>query len=106
MYIEVIDMRKGVDGLSGLVRNGLQKDPLSGDVFIFLNRRRNQIKLLLWEGDGFALYYKRLEKGNYEIPSFEHKNEAEIHSRELVLILQGVVLKSVKRTDRYTHPPA
>jgi transposase len=57
------DMRKGFDRLCGMVRDQLQKDPLGGDVFVFINRRRNQIKLLCWEGDGFMLFYKRLEKG-------------------------------------------
>lgn len=68
-------MRKGFDGLSGLVREG---DPLSGDVFIFFNRRRTQVKLLLWERDGFSIYHKRLERGTYELPvnaSVELRNE-------------------------------
>jgi transposase len=62
-------MRKSFDGLSGIVQHELKKDPLSTVVFIFLNRRHNQGKLLLWEGDGFSLYHKRLEKGTYEMPS-------------------------------------
>ena len=68
MYSKVADMRKGCDGLSGLVRSEFLQNPLSGDVFIFLNHRRNLIKLLHWQGDGFAIFYKRLEKGTYEIP--------------------------------------
>lgn len=62
------DMRKSFDGLSGLVRSVLLCDPLSGDIFIFLNARRNQIKLLAWEQDGFAVYHKRLERGTFELP--------------------------------------
>ncbi len=61
-------MRKGFDGLSGLVREGLMKNPLSGDVFIFFNKRRSQVKLLLWEKDDFSRYHKRLEQGTYELP--------------------------------------
>lgn len=99
-------MRNGVDGLSGLVRNSLLKDPLSGDIFIFLNRRRNQIKLLLWEGDGFSLYYKRLEKGSYEIPSLNDSPAIEIQSKDLMLILEGIVLKSVCHRERYKHEKA
>lgn len=57
-------MRKSFDGLSGIVQNELKQDPISTAIFIFLNRRRNQVKLLLWEGDGFSLYHKRLEKGS------------------------------------------
>lgn len=101
-YRDAADMRKGFDGLSGLVRNELQCDPLSGDVFIFINKRRNQVKLLLWEGDGFSIYYKRLERGTYELPSLEaHATSAALRSEELMLILQGISLKSVHRRKRY-----
>lgn len=91
-------MRKGFDGLSGLVREALMKDPLSGDVFIFFNKRRTQVKLLLWERDGFSIYYKRLERGTYELPS-STKNE--LRADELMLILQGISLKSVRRRKRF-----
>ncbi len=67
LYRHGTDMRKGFDSLCGIVQNQLEKNPLSGDVYIFLNRRRTHIKLLLWEGDGFSSYYKRLEKGSYEL---------------------------------------
>ena len=93
-------MRKGFDGLSGIVRGALNKDPLSGAVFIFLNRRRNQIKLLLWERDGFSLYHKRLERGTYELPVGDG-DSVELRSDELMLILQGIVLKSVQRRERF-----
>jgi transposase len=62
-------MRKSFDGLTGIVQHELKADPLSAAIFIFLNRRRNQVKLLLWEGDGFSLYHKPLEKGSYELPA-------------------------------------
>jgi transposase len=91
-------MRKGFDGLSGLVRDGLLKDPLSGDVFIFFNKRRSQVKLLLWEGDGFSVYHKRLEQGSYEQPS---ATSAELKNDELMLILQGISLKSVRKRKRF-----
>ena len=95
-------MRKSFDGLSGMVRNELQKDPLSGEVFIFINKRRNQVKILLWEGDGFSLYYKRLEKGTYELPSWKGQTPSvELRSDELMLILQGISLKSVRRRKRF-----
>jgi len=98
LYRRQADMRKGFDGLSGLVREGLSKDPLSGDVFIFFNKRRTHVKLLLWERDGFSLYHKRLERGTYELPSTA---SAELRSDELMLILQGVSLKSVRRRKRF-----
>lgn len=103
LYRGVTDMRKSFDGLSGMVRNELQKDPLRGEVFIFINKRGNQIKLLLWEGDGFSLYYKRLEKGTYELPTWnEHTSCAELGSDELMLILKGISLKSVRRRKRFS----
>lgn len=102
LYCAQADMRKGFDGLSGLVRNKLHQDPLSGDVFIFINKRRNQIKLLLWEGDGFSLYYKRLERGTYELPVITDPcGSLVLRSDELMLILQGISLRSVQRRRRY-----
>jgi transposase len=84
--------------LSGLVRDGLGKDPLSGDVFIFFNRRRTQVKLLLWERDGYSIYYKRLERGSYELPMHD---SVELCADDLLLILQGISLKSVRRRKRF-----
>jgi len=98
LYRHQADMRKGFDGLSGLVREGLSKDPLSGDVFIFFNKRRTHVKLLFWEGDGFSLYHKRLERGTYELPSTA---SVELRSEELMLILQGISLKSIRRRKRF-----
>jgi transposase len=95
-------MRKGFDGLSGLVRDSLQKDPLSGDVFVFFNKRRNQVKLLLWERDGFSIYHKRLERGTYELPSLTNSaTSVELPSDELMLILHGISLHSVHRRKRF-----
>ncbi len=95
-------MRKGFDGLSGLVRDALQKDPLSGDVFIFFNKRHSQVKLLLWERDGFSIYHKRLETGTYELLSLsDSSTSVELRSDELMLILQGISLKSVQRRKRF-----
>ena len=99
------DMRKGFDGLSGIVRNEYLQNPLSGDVFIFLNQQRNRIKLLHWQGDGFAVFYKRLEKGTYELPVYSNEKKGmEISSQHLLLILEGIQLSSVKKRIRYqTH---
>lgn len=97
-------MRKGFDGLSGLVRNELGQDPLRGYVFIFINRRGNQIKLLLWEGDGFSIYYKRLERGTYELPKCANESVCvTLRSDDLMLILQGISLKNIHRRKRYTN---
>jgi transposase len=102
LYRPAADMRKSFDGLSGLVREGLSKDPLSGEVFIFFNARRTQVKLLVWERDGFAIWYKRLEKGTFELPvRDERTNQSELRNDELLLILQGIFLQSVKRRKRF-----
>lgn len=76
--------------------------PINGDVFIILNYRRNRIKVLHWQGDGFAIFYKRLESGTYEIPLKEtSSNKVEIESQTLHLILEGILLSSVKKRRRY-----
>ena len=94
-------MRKGFDGLCGLVNSQMALDALSGSVFIFLNRRRTQVKLLLWEGDGFALYYKRLEKGTYELPAVSGSSATvPLDARQLQFILQGVSLKKIAYRPR------
>lgn len=94
------DMRNGFDGLTGLVRNHLKKDPISGDVFIFINKTRTHIKLLYWDGDGFALFYKRLERGRYAFtpgctPSKQMKRE------ELLMLLEGLSFDKMSKTKRY-----
>jgi transposase len=100
LYRQRTDMRKGFDGLSGHVRNELGRDPLTGDIFIFINGRRNQIKLLLFEGDGFSVYHKRLERGTYEIPKGSDDCLV-LAPEQLQFILQGVVLTSVRRRKRF-----
>mgnify|MGYP000446638724 CR=1 FL=1 len=67
-YTTPTDMRKGFDGLSGLVRDHCALDPCTGDVFVFISRARIHIKLLYWDGDGFVMYYKRLEQGRFDFP--------------------------------------
>ena len=100
------DMRKGFDALCGMVSQHMQSSVLSGGVYIFVNRKRNQIKLLTWEGDGLAIYYKRLEKGVYELPVIAPGSaSATIDSVQLQLILQGIVLTSVRRKARFSLAP-
>lgn len=96
-------MRKGCYGLCGLVQNEMNKNVLQGDVFVFINKRHNQIKLLQWDSDGFALYEKRLEKGTFEQPSHTDDSAAlPLTHLQLQHILQGIVLKSVQHKKRYT----
>jgi transposase len=97
-------MRKGYDSLSGLVNSEMQCNVLGGDFFIFISKRRNQAKLLHWDGDGFSLYCKRLEKGTFEMPvaTTDHATIT-VSWSQLMLILQGISLKSVRRRKRYQH---
>lgn len=101
IYSDLADMRKGFDSLSGLVRSEFKMNPLSGDVFIFLSRTRNKIKLLQWERDGFAIYYKRLEKGRFELPEKMEGKSMPISSQKLMLIMEGIKLSSIKKHKRY-----
>jgi transposase len=104
-YSGIADMRKGFDALCGIVQQHMQSNVLQGGVYIFVNRKRNQIKLLTWEGDGLAIYYKRLEKGVYELPEITSDNaSAVIDALQLQLILQGIVLKSVQKKTRFSFP--
>ncbi|RFM29210.1 IS66 family insertion sequence element accessory protein TnpB [Chitinophaga silvisoli] len=105
LYSKWADVRKSFDGLSGLITNELKMPIESGDVFIFLNRRQTHIKLLQWEGDGFGMYYKRLEEGTFDLPSgFMEGTHSEISSKQLSLVLQGVSLKKAFYRKRYTAP--
>jgi transposase len=97
---QTIDMRNGFDGLAGIVRNSLGQDPVSGDVFIFINKRRSHIKMLYWDGDGFALYYKRLERGRYTL-SKSNSLSKELKRNELLMLLEGLSFKDFTRKKRY-----
>lgn len=95
-------MRKGFDSLSGMVSSHMQLNALDGSVFIFINKKHNQVKLLLWEGDGFALYHKRLEKGTYELPPATNESSSiAISAQQLQFILQGVSLQKIHFRVRY-----
>ena len=95
-------MRKGFDSLCGIVTSQLKMDALSGSIFIFINKKRNQLKLLLWEGDGFSIYYKRLEKGTFEMPDAGNESpSALITAQQLQFILQGVSLQKIHFRKRY-----
>jgi transposase len=96
------DLRKSFDGLAALVRDGLRGDPFSGDIFVFRNKSADRIKLLLWEEDGYAIWYKRLERGSFRFPAAaEGCAHIEIRAADLVMLLAGVDLSSVKRGKRY-----
>src|SRR5690606_9800279 len=92
------DMRKGFDALQGIVSGVLQKDPLSGHLFLFVNRRRDKLKILTWDGDGLAIWYKRLEQGTFQLPAMrEDQQSVEMRSEELLMLLRGIDLASARR---------
>ena len=97
------DLRKSFDGLAELVRQQLRGDPLSGQLFIFRNKRADRVKLLYWDEDGFVIVYKRLEAGTFRFPAADAEG-VEIRAAELQMLLDGVDLDSVKRSKRYRRP--
>jgi transposase len=111
---EPTDLRKGFDGLFALVENVICEDPFSGHLFVFRNQRRDRLKVLWWDRDGLAIFYKRLERGSYEFPTDRMRKRAsapggdsrrlEIRADELALLLEGIDLQSVKRRARYQRP--
>ena len=96
-----VDMRNGFDGLAGIVRNHLKQNPVSSAVFIFINRTGTHIKLLYWDGDGFALFYKRLERGRYSMETAGNTSSRLITREELMMILEGLSFKDMKRKKRF-----
>jgi transposase len=94
------DMRKGFNGLSGLVRQHIEHELLSGDAFIFLNKRRDRVKILVWDRTGFVVWYKVLEQGTFELPAAEN-DTLEMSGTDIQLFLEGIEIKSVKRRKRY-----
>jgi transposase len=100
LYTPAADLRKGFDGLAGIVRQEFDADPLDGSLFLFVNRRRDRMKILHFDGTGFWLYYKRLEAGTFEVVSSQ-ENRVEIDATQLAMLLGGVSLVSAQRRKRY-----
>jgi len=102
LYRQPTDMRKSFEGLSGIVSSALDANPLSGDVFVFLNKRRDRIKLMLWDRDGFWIFYKRLEKGTFQLPAIDSSMDAvELSYDMLWLMIAGIDSNFIKRRPRY-----
>lgn len=96
------DLRKSHDGLAALVEHVLEADPFSGQLFVFRNKRADRMKLLYWDGDGYALWYKRLEVGCFRFPAAQSDvPRVAIAASDLMMLLSGVDLASVKRSRRY-----
>ena len=100
LYIQPTDMRKSFDALCGIVRSELKRDPLSGEVFVFLNRGRTHCKLLHWERGGLVLYYKRLEKGTFA-PPVKNACDPSISWADLVLMTEGITILKSTRKPRF-----
>ncbi len=106
------DMRKSFDTLAALVQTHLEQDPLSGDLFVFRSRRGDRLKLLYWDEDGYALWYKRLEEGCFVLPMPDGQRPTAgahglvLRPAELAMLLDGVDLAHVKRQKRYRRPSA
>jgi transposase len=95
------DMRKSFDGLTGLVEECFHQDPLTGHLFLFVNRRRDRIKVLYFDRDGLAIWYKRLEAGSFEMPRTADPDGVELQPAQLALILSGIDLQSARQRKRY-----
>jgi transposase len=100
---EPADMRKSFDGLAALVAGALALDPLSGHLFVFLNKRRDRIKVLYWDRDGLAVWAKRLERGTFRVPHAT-AGRVEMTTAELAALLAGIDLNTARRRPRYTRP--
>ena len=99
------DMRKGFDGLSTLVEAELGMSPLRGDLFIFLNRRATQVRILFWDRDGYCVLAKRLEQGTFRrVKATDGGAGVEIDAGELAMLLEGIDAKHVRRRKRYRKP--
>ena len=102
-YRQPTDMRKSFNGLSGLVITRLHRNPTSGEVFLFVNKRRDMIKLLRFEGNGFILYYKRLEEGTLELPQFdEQSTTCTMTWTQLVMMIEGISMKKIFQRKRFS----
>ena len=103
LAVQPADMRKGFDGLAQLVREPIARDPLSGHLFVFRNRRRDRLKILYWDRDGFALWYKRLEKGTFRFPE-SRADSVEVTPAQMAAVLEGIDLSRARRLPRFALP--
>ena len=102
---EPADMRRGFDGLLAIVRDFLgHEDPFTGHLFVFRNKRGDRLKVLWWDRDGLALFYKRLESGTFTLPAAADGRQLEMTAADLQLVLQGIDPSKVQRSKRYSRP--
>ena len=101
---EAVDLRKSFCGLVAIVESALEQDPLSGGLFVFFNRRRDRIKILYWGQVGYCIWYQQLQKGTYQLPSWDQADDQaarEVTRAQLSLILDGIDLSSVRQRPRF-----
>lgn len=99
---ERVDGRKGINGLSALVRSQFDRDPLSGQLFVFFSRRADQVRVLYWDRDGYILTTKRLEIGRFRTPWQSEHGHVTLEAAELLLVLEGIDLTHAKRRQRWS----
>ena len=98
---ELVDMRKGIDGLRALVEGALKKDPYGGHLFVFVGKSKDKVKILFWDSNGFVLYLKRLERGRFQLPIVgAHAQHVTIEPAQLAMLLDGIDLNA-KRLARW-----
>jgi transposase len=103
LYAKNVDMRKSFDGLQALIQSEFNRDVRLGDLFLFLNRRLDRIKLMHWDRDGLMIVYKRLERGTFQRPRCPaNADHVLMDATDLALLLSGIELASVKRRRRYS----
>ena len=109
LYSHPADLRRGFDGLCALAEGAMGKNPMQGGLYLFCNRRRDQVKILFWERDGLCIYHKRLERGRFQLPqapSHPQRGPVCLSASQLFYILDGIALKSVKPLRRFRLPPS
>jgi len=105
LYSQPTDMRKSFDSLCGLIQNELGQSPVNGEVYVFINKTRNKVKLLHWAGSGFVLYYKRLESGTFEHPQYDIETGSyQMSYSQMVMLIDGISIKNIERKKHYELP--
>lgn len=107
VFLAPMDMRKGFDGLSGTVRSEMKRDPMDGSMYLFINKRRDRMKLLLFADGGYWLYYRLLEAGTFEVfsTSDDTSSTLQIDGTQLAMLLSGVsLIASTRRRKRFSKP--
>jgi transposase len=101
-YLNAVDMRKGFNGLSGIVQEHMDQNPDTNVVYAFINKKKDKLKLLHWRTGGFILYYKRLEKGVFELPEYDISEGLVVLTyTEMIMILDGISIVNIHKKERY-----